>query len=75
MKLNKNKEKEILKTYSIWLSAYLNADVAIYGSYLDKGYHFRGSTNNEEFLDKQKTTDFFKLTGEQFAGITDLLKM
>ena len=43
-----------------------------YDSYLDDEYHFIGSTNNEEFLNRKATTKFFKDTAEQLAGKCDL---
>ncbi|MBO3117172.1 nuclear transport factor 2 family protein [Winogradskyella sp. DF17] len=72
MQLTKTKEKEILKVYNTWMQAYLNDDVITYNSYFDDDYHFIGSTDNEEFLDRKETTKFFELTGEQFAGMMDL---
>ncbi|MFD2916176.1 ATP-binding protein [Psychroserpens luteus] len=71
MQLTKTLEKEILKNYDRWLDSYLNGDVATYNSYFDDAYHFIGSTNNEEFLSREDTTNFFKKTAEQFAGKTD----
>ncbi|MCA1802150.1 MAG: nuclear transport factor 2 family protein, partial [Rhodothermaceae bacterium] len=72
MKLTKEQEAEIWQVYSTWLTAYLNADVKTYNAYLDDDYHFIGSTNNEEFLNRTDATTFFERTGEQFAGIMDL---
>src|SRR6056297_1741383 len=72
MKLTKEQEAEIWQVYDTWLSAYLNADVKTYDSYLDDDYHFIGSTNNEEFLKRTDATMFFERTGDQFAGIMDL---
>ncbi|PWI30404.1 hypothetical protein DI383_08125 [Flavobacteriaceae bacterium LYZ1037] len=74
MKLTKKIETEIWKIYDTWMQGYLNADVETYNYYFDEDYHFIGSTNNEEFLNKKDTTDFFKATGDQFAGLTDLRK-
>jgi signal transduction histidine kinase/ketosteroid isomerase-like protein len=68
MKLTKKTETEVLKVYDSWLHAYLNGDVAIYNQYLDDAYHFIGSTNNEEFLDRNATTNFFEATADQLAG-------
>jgi signal transduction histidine kinase/ketosteroid isomerase-like protein len=68
MKLTKKIETEVLKVYDSWLHAYLNGDVAIYDQYLDDAYHFIGSTNNEEFLDRNATTNFFEATADQLAG-------
>jgi len=72
MKLTKEQEAEIWQVYDIWLTAYLNADVKTYNAYFDDDYHFIGSTINEEFLNRNDATTFFKQTGEQFAGIMDL---
>lgn len=72
MKINKIEENEIWQVYNTWLTAYLNADVKTYGTYLDEDYHFIGSTNNEEFLNRNDTKTFFERTGEQFSGIMDL---
>jgi len=74
MKLTKKEEKDIWQVYNTWLDSYLNGDVETYDSFLDNEYHFIGSTNNEEFLNRKDTTAFFKATGEQFAGMTDLRK-
>jgi ketosteroid isomerase-like protein len=72
MKLTKKTEVEVTKVYDTWLNAYLNGDVKTYGYYLDNDYHFIGSTNNEEFLNKKDTTTFFEKTADQFAGKTEL---
>ena len=72
MKLTKKQENEIWQVYDTWLDSYLNGDVATYDKYLDKDYHFIGSTDNEEFLSKKDTTNFFKKTADQFAGKTQL---
>jgi ketosteroid isomerase-like protein len=72
MQLTKQQETEIWQVYNTWLTAYLNADVKTYDAYFDDDYHFIGSTSNEEFLNRNDTTNFFERTGEQFAGITDL---
>lgn len=72
MKLTKKDETEIWQVYNTWLKAYLNADIATYDSYFDDAYHFIGSTNNEEFLNRNDTTNFFERTCEQLAGITQL---
>lgn len=74
MKLTKKKKEEILKVYHIWMHSYLNGDVDTYDSYFADDYHFIGSTNNEEFLNRKDTTQFFKDTAEQFSGKTDLRK-
>ena len=72
MKLTKKQEKEIFQVYDAWLQSYLNGDIPTYDSYFDDAYHFIGSTNNEEFLDRNDTTEFFRETADQFAGKTDL---
>jgi len=72
MKLTKKLEKEIWKVYETWLHSYINGDVKTYNYYLDKDYHFIGSTNNEEFLNRKDTTEFFKKTADQLAGKTEL---
>ncbi|MEM5564492.1 ATP-binding protein [Psychroserpens sp. AS72] len=72
MQLTKTLEKEILESYNTWLHSYLNGDVKTYDSYFDDCYHFIGSTDNEEFLNRKDTTNFFKETAEQFSGKTDL---
>jgi len=72
MKLTKKIESEIWKIYDSWLYSYLNGDVKTYKKYLDKDYHFIGSTENEEFLSKKETADFFKKTADQLAGKCDL---
>ncbi|WP_296385335.1 ATP-binding protein [Winogradskyella sp.] len=72
MQLTKTKEKQILKIYDKWMHSYLNGDIETYDSYLDDDYHFIGSTDNEEFLNRKATTNFFKDTAEQFSGKTNL---
>lgn len=72
MKLNKKQEKELIGVYDTWLRSYLNGDVKTYHKYLDKDYHFIGSTDNEEFLNKKDTTTFFEKTADQLAGKTQL---
>ena len=72
MQLTKILEKDILKRYDKWIYSYLNGDVATYDSFFDDAYHFIGSTNNEEFLTRKDTTNFFKKTVKQLAGKTDL---
>ncbi|MFZ9388315.1 MAG: ATP-binding protein [Chitinophagaceae bacterium] len=72
MKLTKNKEREILKVYDTWLHGYLNGDLETYNYFLDKDYHFIGSTNNEEFLNRKDTIRFFKKTAYQLDGKTDI---
>ncbi|MBD0849284.1 ATP-binding protein [Maribacter arenosus] len=72
MKLTNKKKEEILKIYDTWMHSYLNGDVITYDSYFADEYHFIGSTDNEEFLNRKDTTQFFKETAEQFSGKTDL---
>ena len=72
MKLTKKQEKDILKIYDTWMHSYLNGDVNTYNYYLDKDYHFIGSTNNEEFLNRRSTTGFFKKTADQLSGKTEI---
>ncbi len=72
MNLSKKTESEVLKVYDTWLQSYLNGDVENYDSFLDDEYYFIGSTNNEEFLSKRDTTNFFKATADQLAGKTQL---
>ncbi len=72
MKLTKKQETNIWQVYDTWLDSYLNGDVTTYDKYLDKDYHFIGSTNNEEFLSKKDTINFFKATADQLAGKTQL---
>jgi len=72
MTLTQKIKTEVLKVYDTWLESYISGDVATYDSYLDDAYHFIGSTDNEEFLNRKDTTDFFRITAEQFAGKTEL---
>mgnify|MGYP003113356816 CR=1 FL=1 len=72
MKLTKKQESDVWKVYNTWLESYLHGDVATYAIYLDKNYRFIGSTNNEEFLSKKDTPNFFKQTADQLAGKTQL---
>ncbi|MBK7110010.1 MAG: nuclear transport factor 2 family protein [Bacteroidetes bacterium] len=72
MKLIKKIKEEVTEAYDTWLNSYLNGDVKTYNSYLDDAYHFIGSTNNEEFLNRKDTTIFFKATADQLAGKTDI---
>ena len=72
MKLKKKQEKEVYKVYDTWLHSYLNADVETYNSFFDNDYHFIGSTNNEEFLNREETTNFFRNTADQLVGKTEL---
>lgn len=70
--MTKHEEAEVLKVYHKWLYAYLNGDVKTYDSYFDDAFHFIGSTNNEEFLNRENTTNFFKATAAQLAGKSQL---
>ena len=72
MKPTKKIEATVLDVYHKWLHSYLNGDVKTYDSYFDNSFHFIGSTNNEEFLTRKDTTNFFKATAEQLAGKTQL---
>ncbi|MEH6762386.1 MAG: ATP-binding protein [Maribacter arcticus] len=72
MKPTKKIEAAVLDVYHKWLHSYLNGDVKTYDSYFDNSFHFIGSTNNEEFLTRKDTTNFFKATAEQLAGKTQL---
>jgi len=72
MQLKTNIKKDILNHYKKWLDAYLNADVETYNPYFDEVFHFIGSTDNEEFLSREHTTQFFKETADQLAGKCDL---
>ena len=68
MKLTKKLEAEIFQVYNTWLDSYLNGDVKTYDSFLDDAYRFIGSTDNEEFLNRNDTTNFFRQTADQLAG-------
>ncbi|MDX1761325.1 MAG: nuclear transport factor 2 family protein, partial [Christiangramia sp.] len=72
MGLSQKQENEILAIYEKWLDSYLSGDIDTYDSYFDDDYHFIGSTDNEEFLNRQDTTEFFRKTADQFADKTDL---
>ncbi len=72
MKLSKKLEAEVIQVYDTWLNSYLNGDVKTYDYYFDDEYHFIGSTNNEEFLNRKDTTAFFEKTADQLSGKTDL---
>jgi len=72
MKPNKDEQKEVLETYDIWLNSYLNGDVKTYDSFLDDEYRFIGSTDNEDFLNKKDTTNFFAATADQLAGKVEI---
>ncbi|WP_339842125.1 ATP-binding protein [uncultured Maribacter sp.] len=68
MKPTKKIEAAVLDVYHKWLHSYLNGDVKTYDSYFDNAFHFIGSTDNEEFLNRKDTTNFFKVTAEQLSG-------
>jgi len=68
MKPTKKREKEVIEVYDKWMYSYLNGDVETYDSYLDTNFHFIGSTDNEEFLNRKDTTKFFEATAEQLSG-------
>ena len=72
MIVDKKTKTEVLKVYDKWLHSYLHGDVKTYDFFLDDEYHFIGSTNNEEFLNRKATTNFFEATAEQLAGKCDL---
>ena len=72
MRLTQQQENEILAIYEKWLNSYLSGDIETYDSYFDKDFQFIGSTNNEEFLNRKDTTEFFRKTSDQFSGKTDL---
>ncbi len=72
MKLIQQTEEEVSAVYKDWLYSYLHGDVKTYDSYFDDAFHFIGSTNNEEFLNRTHTTNFFKATAEQLSGKTQL---
>ncbi|MGB5262533.1 MAG: nuclear transport factor 2 family protein, partial [Lutimonas sp.] len=72
MKLSKKEQEALIHSYETWWHSYLNGDINTYDHYLDDEFHFIGSTNNEEFLNRQDTTAFFKATAEQLAGKAEL---
>ena len=72
MQLSKNQEAELLKVYESWWNSYLTGDVKTYDSFLDDDYHFVGSTNGEEYLNRKDTTAFFNATADQLAGKAEL---
>ena len=61
-----------MQVYETWWHSYLNGDVDTYDYYLDDDYHFVGSTNGEEYLNRESTTAFFKATAHQLAGKAEL---
>lgn len=72
MKLATQDKKDLMHVYDTWWHSYLNGDVNTYDFFLAKDYHFIGSTNNEDFLNKKDTTKFFEDTAEQLAGKAEL---
>ncbi|MEB2783011.1 nuclear transport factor 2 family protein, partial [Algoriphagus persicinus] len=72
MKLSKKETAEVIRVYETWLSSYISGDIETYDSYFDEAYRFVGSTNNEEFLSRKETTEFFRKTADQLAGKTEL---
>ncbi|WP_203295983.1 ATP-binding protein [Luteirhabdus pelagi] len=72
MKVSEKIKSEVLQVYDTWLQGYLNGDVPTYDAYFDDTFHFIGSTNNEEFLNRTETTQFFANTADQLAGKCDL---
>lgn len=70
MNQHNDEASAVMEVYDIWLYSYLNGDVGTYDSFLDEDYRFIGSTNNEGFLTRTATTNFFKVTGDQLAGKT-----
>ncbi|MCO5725883.1 nuclear transport factor 2 family protein, partial [Robiginitalea marina] len=72
MRLTQKIKTEVLQVYDTWLESYVSGNVETYDHYLDDAYHFIGSTNNEEFLSRRETTEFFRVTADQFAGKTEL---
>ena len=72
MQLSKKQEAELLTVYESWWSSYLTGDVETYDSFLADDYHFVGSTNGEEYLNRKDTTAFFKATAHQMAGKAEL---
>ena len=72
MKLSKQQESELLKAYNRWWHSYLNGDIETYDSFFDDEYHFVGSTDGEEYLDRENTTAFLRATANQLAGKAEL---
>lgn len=72
MKLSNIEASEIAQVYETWLNSYISGDIETYDSFFDDGYHFIGSTNNEEYLSRKETTDFLRKTADQLAGKTQL---
>jgi signal transduction histidine kinase len=72
MKQAEKQEIEVLEVYESWLHSYLNGDVKTYDLFLADEYHFIGSTDNEDFLNRTDTTKFFEATAGQLAGKVDI---
>lgn len=72
MELSTELKSEVMKIYDTWWYSYLNGDVKTYDSFLDDDYHFIGSTNAEDYLDRSNTTKFFEATTDQIAGKAQL---
>ncbi|MCB2219040.1 MAG: nuclear transport factor 2 family protein [Bacteroidetes bacterium] len=72
MNLTKKEREEVTRVYDTWFNSYITGDVESYDSFFDDRYHFIGSTENEHFLDRRDTTEFFANTGDQFAGKTKI---
>jgi len=72
MELSKELKPEVMQIYDTWWNSYLNGDVKTYDSFLDYDYHFIGSTNAEDYLDRSNTTKFFEATADQLAGKAQL---
>jgi len=72
MNLTKKEREEVTKVYDTWLNSYLTGDVETYNSFFDDRYHFIGSTDNEDFLDRRETTKFLQDTADQLAGKVEI---
>lgn len=59
--------KQVIQVYDKGLYRYLIGDVKTYDSYFDDAYHAMGITQNEGFLDRSATTQFFADTVDQIA--------
>lgn len=72
MKLTLEIKAEVLEIYETWLNAYIGRNVKTYDYYFDEEYHFIGSTDNEQFLNRKETTAFLEKTGDQLTGKTQM---
>src|SRR5690606_6688558 len=72
MKLTNKQENELIQVYNFWLQSYLKGDVKTCDSFLDEGYRFIGTTDNEEFLDKTEIRNFFALNASDLAGKVEI---